>query len=95
MASNKFQHDFTALWRNLQNGLRRFGIHPAVALLGVFLLIIFPRFVIFGAIIYGVYWMYRNGVFSGKNAGSRPGSRSGSRPGSCGRQGGKGRGRRR
>ena len=75
MANNNFQEDFKAVWRSVQNFLRRYGIHPAVAVAGVVLLIIFPRFVIFGLIIYGVYWMYRNGVFKGNNKKSGAGNR--------------------
>ncbi len=87
MPYNNFQHYPSTIWRSIQNFLNRMGIHPVVALIGIILLIIFPRFVIFGAIIYVVYWLYRNGVFSsrGRNSGFGGGGRRG---------GGRGRGRR-
>lgn len=87
MAGNKFPESMVNLWRSVQTFLNRMGIHPLAALLGVILLIIFPRFVIFGLIIYVVYWLYRNGVFSGRNNASGPGKSRGGR-------GGKGRHRR-
>ncbi|MFA6810578.1 MAG: hypothetical protein WCR47_05910 [Desulfoplanes sp.] len=87
MGNNKFQGSLADLWRSVQMFLNRMGIHPLVAFLGVILLIIFPRFIIFGLIIYALYWLYRNGGFSGRNNASGQGKSRGGR-------GGKGRHRR-
>ncbi len=87
---NNFQRYPSTIWRSVQNVLNRMGIHPLVALVLIILLIISPRLVIFGAIIYAVYWLYRNGVFSNRG-------RNNTGPGARGRRGGSGgsKGRRR
>jgi hypothetical protein len=86
---NNLQRYPSTIWRSVQNALNRMGIHPLVALGLIILLIISPRLVIFGAIIYAVYWLYRNGVFSNRG-------RNDTDPGARGRRGGgSGRGRRR
>ncbi len=77
MPSRSFQSLVADLWRSVQSLLNRLGIHPLVACLGIFFLIIVPRFVIVGGVIYIGYWLYRNGVFgqSGQGTGSKGGGR--------------------
>jgi hypothetical protein len=81
------QNSPSTIWRSVQNVLNRMGIHPLVALVLVVLLIVSPRFVIVGALIYAIYWLYRNGVFSSRGRTTGGGGRGR-------RGGGRGRGRR-
>ncbi len=81
MSANNPQGSLATHWQSIKNVLNRVGMHPLVALVAIILLIIVPRFVILGGILYVVYWLYRNGLYS------KPGRNS--NPQNCGRQSGR------
>ncbi len=72
MPANNPQRSLASLWQSIQNVLNRMGVHPLVALVAIILLIIVPRFVILAGILYVVYWLYRNGLYSKPNRNSNP-----------------------
>ena len=76
MTKRPSQYSNTA-WRSVQSFFARLGIHPLAALAGIFLLLVLPRLFLLAAVIYVLFWLYRNRGLPGtqQNVFSRKGGR--------------------
>ncbi|MBU4526189.1 MAG: hypothetical protein KUA37_09575 [Desulfomicrobium sp.] len=48
------------LLRQVQNAVRRLGIHPLILALGILFCLFFPRFFLLAAFAYAVFWVIKN-----------------------------------
>jgi hypothetical protein len=62
--------------RQIQNAVRRLGIHPLVLILGMLFCLFFPRFFLLTVFAYAVYWVLKNVGFATRG---RTGRRGGGR----------------
>jgi len=49
-----------SLLRQVQNTVRRLGIHPLILALGILFCLFFPRQFLLAAFAYAVYWVIKN-----------------------------------
>ena len=59
--------------RQMQNAVRRLGIHPLVLILGILFCLFFPRFFLLAVFAYAFYWVVKNIGFTPHGRGGRKG----------------------
>jgi len=59
--------------RQVQNSVRRLGIHPLILVTGLLFCLFFPRFFLLAAFGYAVYWVVKNIGFTRQDRGGRKG----------------------
>lgn len=61
------------LLRQVQNIVRRLGIHPLILILGLLFCLFFPRFFLLAAFGYGIFWVVKNIGFTRQDREGRKG----------------------
>jgi len=59
------------LLRQVQNVVRRLGIHPLILALGILFCLFFPRFFLLAAFAYAVFWVIKNIGFPSRGRNGR------------------------
>jgi hypothetical protein len=54
------------LLRQVQNAVRRLGIHPLILALGLLFCLFFPRFFLLAAFAYAAFWVIKNIGFASR-----------------------------